>query len=274
METSGARLREIGTTNRTRPADYEQAVDDDAGALLKVHTSNFRVEGFTRSVTVAELAAIGRRHRLPVIYDTGSGVLAPSVPGGIPGDEPSAAESIEHGADVVLFSGDKVLGGPQAGIIVGRADLVARIEAHPLTRAMRVDKVRLAALAATLRLHRDPAHAARVMPVLRQLAWPVDELERRARAIAAALAGADATVEVVSSRAYLGGGSVPAQAVPGVAVAVRPRSLPDHELARRLRAGSPAVVARVADGAVRLELRSVFPEQDERLAAAVEAALC
>jgi L-seryl-tRNA(Ser) seleniumtransferase len=271
MQAGGAVLREVGTTNRTRLGDYETAIDETTAALMTVHTSNYRVVGFTESASLAELVALGRRHGLPVIDDIGSGALGatPDVPA--LAEEPTVRASIEAGADLVLFSGDKLLGGPQSGIIVGRADLVAAIERHPMMRAMRVDKVTLAALEATLRLHRDPDEAKRSLPVQRMMRLPLAELEARGRAIVDALArhGALGSVRLEHDSAFVGGGSVPTQAIPSVAIALVPRSISEGELARRLRTGAPAIFPRVRDGAVHLDLRTVFPEQDEAVIEAV-----
>ncbi|MCP3903623.1 MAG: L-seryl-tRNA(Sec) selenium transferase [Planctomycetes bacterium] len=271
MTAGGAILREVGTTNRTRLRDYERAIDETTAAIMKVHTSNYRVEGFTEDVAIADLAALGQRCEIPVIDDIGSGALRPTAEYGWPSDEPCATGSIAAGADLVLFSGDKLLGGPQAGIIVGRRHWVEAIERHPMMRAMRVDKVTLAALGATLQIHRDPAEAAREIPVMRTLTWPVDQVRERADVVAERLAALPgiADARAAGSEAYLGGGSVPTQAIESVAVVVRAESLSEDELARRLRLGTPAVFSRVADGAVHLDMRTVFADQLDGL---VEAA--
>src|ERR671935_755016 len=198
LARSGAILREVGTTNRTRAADYERAVGPETAVLLRVHQSNFRVIGFTEQPSLEELAAVARRHELPLVDDLGSGVLVRLE------DEPSAKESLEAGADLVCFSGDKLLGGPQAGIVVGRADLVERLRRHPLQRAVRADKLTLAALEGTLGLYLDPARAAREVPVLRMLREPTEAVRGRAERLAAAVGGA---VEETVGR--VGGGALP-----------------------------------------------------------------
>jgi seryl-tRNA(sec) selenium transferase len=248
LESTGARLREVGTTNRTRLADYADAVGPDTGFVLKVHPSNFRVEGFTGSVDVAELTGLG----VPVVADLGSGLLAPEplLPG-----EPDAATTLRAGADLVTASGDKLLGGPQAGLLLGRRDLVERCRRHPLARALRVDKLTLAALEATLRGPATPTAAA--------LHARAADLFARAGAAARRLAAAGIDARAVPSQATVGGGGAPGVMLPSAAI-----SLPGH-LARALRAGTPPVVGRVADGRLLLDLRSVPPDQDEALISAV-----
>ena len=270
METGGARLAEVGTTNRTRLRDYEDAIDEHAAAILKVHPSNYRVEGFTEETGFKDLADLAHRHELPLIADIGSGVLEddPTL-----ADEPAARSALQAGADVVMFSGDKLLGGPQAGIIVGRAELIDLIERHPLMRAMRVDAITLAALAATLDLHEDPGRRDE-LPVRAMHAATLDDLTERGRRIVAALPATSGLVtRVAASNAYLGGGSVPAHAVPSMAVVIRHAEIDEEDLARRLRSGAPAVVPRVSDGAVWIDMRTVFPDEDETLIGAIIAAL-
>jgi len=268
MAAGGAVLREVGTTNRTRLADYERAIDEDVAAVMKVHTSNYRVEGFTESVATGALVALAHERGIPVIDDVGSGVLVddPTMP-----DEPSATASIAAGADVVLFSGDKLLGGPQAGLIVGRAPLIAAIEKNPMMRAMRVDKITLAALHATLMLHRDPAQAATAVPVRTLLTATMDDLRARGAQIVEALATTSALADVrcEDSQAFLGGGSDPARSVPSVVVTFRPTATTDDDFARRLRTGHPGVIPRVKAGRIHLDLRTVFPEQDAMLIDAI-----
>jgi len=275
IQSGGAILREVGTTNKTKLSDYERAIDDHAAAIIKIHSSNYRIEGFTEQVSIGELAELGHRHALPVIHDIGSGVLIEASKYGLPTDEPDASASIAAGADLVLFSGDKLLGGPQAGIIVGRKALIDRIEKHPLMRAVRVDKLTLAALGVTLQLHRDPDQAARAFPILAAVAAPMDELKKRAERIVQHVRGLDGVKETrfEEAEAYLGGGSLPAQAVPSVAVAVVPATVSDEEFAARLRTGSPAVVPRVKGGAVWFDLRTIFAKQDDQLLDAIESAL-
>jgi L-seryl-tRNA(Ser) seleniumtransferase len=274
MRAAGATLREVGTTNRTRRRDYETAIDDTTAALMKVHTSNYRIEGFTESVDTAELVEIAREHGLTVIDDIGSGLLRPEPSAAALADEPSATAAVAAGADLVLFSGDKLLGGPQSGIIVGRRHLIDALERHPLMRAVRVDKIILAALEATLQLHRDVESLGQ-LPVRTLMDQPCEVLEQRARRLAEALRGTPglADVQVRPSSAFMGGGSVPTQAIESVALVLQPADLPEHELARRLRTGTPAVIPRVQDGAVWIDLRTVMPAQDDGVVVAVREAL-
>ncbi|MCC6908704.1 MAG: L-seryl-tRNA(Sec) selenium transferase [Phycisphaerales bacterium] len=275
IEAGGATLREVGTTNKTRPADYEGAIDDTAAAILKAHTSNYRIEGFTASVEVEELVAIGRSRGVAVIHDIGSGVLSPRHAALLPAHEPDAQTSIAAGADVVLFSGDKLLGGPQCGIIIGRKSIIDRIDGNPLMRALRVDKLTLAALGATLQIHQDLERARREIPVLRLLEISTDHLRSRAGVLVEQLSAVDgvADVQVEPSQAFLGGGSMPAHAIESIAVHLRAEELSPREIAARLRLGEPAVVARVQSDALICDLRSMFDDDDERFIEAVRSAL-
>ncbi len=272
MANSGAALREVGTTNKTRASDYAAAIGEQTGALLKVHPSNYRIEGFTQSASIASLVEIGRERGVPVIDDVGSGALVDFSKFGLE-DEPYARQSVDAGADVVLFSGDKLLGGPQAGIIVGKRDIIERIEKNPLMRALRVDKITLAALGATLQIHRDVERSTEQLPIFAMMHASMDVLETRARAITEALAGvgtiAQATVE--QTTCYLGGGSLPTRGMPSVAVRLVVSGSED-EFAHRLRGGKPAVVPRVQDGAVWIEVRTVLPQEDAKLIDALRAA--
>jgi L-seryl-tRNA(Ser) seleniumtransferase len=244
---SGARLVEVGTTNRTRAGDYERAIGADTALLLRVHQSNFRVVGFTELPTLAELTVVARRHGLPLIDDLGSGVLLELR------DEPSARNSLAAGADLVCFSGDKLLGGPQAGIVLGRADLVERLRRHPLQRAMRADKLTLAALEGTLGLYLEPERALREVPVLRMLVEPGDRILERAQRLAERV---DGSVEETVGR--VGGGALPLAELPSFACAV------EEELAAALREGDPPVVGIVRDGRLLLDCRTLTdPEVDE-----------
>jgi L-seryl-tRNA(Ser) seleniumtransferase len=260
---SGATLAEVGTTNRTRLADYERALADPAGegaAILRVHQSNFRAIGFVEEVSIEALCELGP----PVIDDVGSGVLADA--GGIPalGDEPSIARSLRAGAALVCCSGDKLLGGPQAGLVVGSAAAVAAARRHPLARAMRIDKLSLAALEATLRLYLDPERARREIPVLAMLELDADTLHARARRLAEGI-GARATV--VPSIAKVGGGALPLLELEGPAVALE-ADTPPAELARALRSCEPPVLSRIHDGRVLLDPRTVQADELEALIAA------
>jgi L-seryl-tRNA(Ser) seleniumtransferase len=262
LARSGAKLREVGTTNRTRAADYEAAIGEQTAALLRVHKSNFRVIGFTEQPRVEELARIARRHELPLVDDLGSGVLgAPLDPSNslLLGDvEPSARESLSAGSDLVTFSGDKLLGGPQAGIVVGRADLVEKLRRHPLQRALRADKLTLAALEGTLALYLDPERAARDIPVLRMLREPAGAVRARAERLAAAVGG-----DVEETTARVGGGALPLAELPSFAAAV------EEDLAAPLRRGEPAVVGIVRDGRLLLDCRTLTESDVDVLAEAV-----
>jgi L-seryl-tRNA(Ser) seleniumtransferase len=270
MSASGARLKEVGTTNTVRPSDYEMAIGGETAALMRVHTSNFRVLGFTADVSIEELVSIGRKRALPVIDDIGSGALIDFSRFGI-ADEPVAELSIKAGADIVLFSGDKLLGGPQCGIIVGRRRYVQQIAQHPMMRAVRLDKVILAALAATLRLYRDPATVASRIPLLALLGTSTENLKNRAERLAPQLAAVEAiaTANPVADETYLGGGSVPTQKLPTWCVALTPAKGKVSELAASLRTGQPAVFGRVQQDRLLLDLRTVIPDQDSQLVAAV-----
>ena len=265
MAASGAVMREVGTTNRTRVADYRAATGDGTGLLLKVHPSNYRVVGFAETAAADELAALARETGIPFAYDVGSGLLHPADDGPLSA-EPSVAGALAAGADLVLFSGDKLLGGPQAGIIAGRRDLVDACAQHPLARAFRIDKLQRAALEATLEAHlRQPVPTD--LPTWAMLTTDTGTLEERARRLADRVgAGAVAT----PTRAVVGGGSVPGTELDSWGLAL-PTDTPD-DLAERLRTGRPAVVGRVEDGRVVLDLRTVPPAQDTQLARLVRAA--
>jgi L-seryl-tRNA(Ser) seleniumtransferase len=251
---SGARLVEVGTTNRTRASDYERAIGPDTAVLLRVHQSNFRVVGFSERPRLAELAEIAREHELPLVDDLGSGAIAPV------GDEPTPAESLRAGADLVCFSGDKLLGGPQAGVVVGRADLVERLRGHPLQRALRADKLTLAALEGTLALALDP-RTRDELPVLRMLHEPVGSVRARAERLAELVGG-----DVEETVARVGGGALPLAELPSAACAV------EESLVEPLRLGDPAVVAVVRDGRTLLDCRTLTDADVDEVAAAVKRA--
>ena len=269
FEAAGVRLREVGTTNRTRLADYERAIGPETACLLRVHPSNYRIVGFTESVAIADLAALGKSRGLVTIDDVGSGALDVESPG-VP-NEPTVAEGLRGGADLVLASGDKLLGGPQCGLILGTKAAVGRLASDPMMRAFRVDKMTLAALEATLRLARDPEFGRDRIPLWRFLATPTDALASRADAMADSIrreAGVDA--QGIASEAFLGGGSDPARPIPSAAVRIRlDPALAIEDLARGLRLGDPAVVPRIHDGALLLDLRAVDPAEDHALGFAV-----
>jgi L-seryl-tRNA(Ser) seleniumtransferase len=272
VEASGARLVEVGTTNRTRLADYERAVGPETGAILRVHPSNFRTVGFVEEVEIEDLGELGRRAAVPVIDDAGSGALIDEVVA--LGDEPDVRRSGAAGCALVCFSGDKLLGGPQAGLMAGTSAAVARCRRHPLARALRIDKLSLAALEATLRLLRDPTAAARELPVLRMLHASVEELDARAGRIRAALVaeGIDASVERAAAR--VGGGALPLRELEGpVCVVAPPAAVGADELAARLRGADPPAIGRIAEDRLVLDPRTLDDEGADRAAMAVVAAL-
>jgi L-seryl-tRNA(Ser) seleniumtransferase len=266
LRQSGAALVEVGTTNRTYARDYEAAVTERSAGLLRVHTSNFRVVGFTHSPALADLAAIAHRQGLWLADDTGSGALLDPTPYGL-SPEPLVAESVAAGADLVLFSGDKLLGGPQAGCIVGRADRIAALRRHPLARALRVDKLTYAALEATL-LHYVRGEATREIPVWAMISASADALASRAHAWAAALQAAGLPAHVLPGHSAVGGGTLPGDTLPTWLLALGG----DQGLAQRLRQGTPAVVARVEHDTLLCDPRTVLPDQDADLLAALLAA--
>jgi L-seryl-tRNA(Ser) seleniumtransferase len=259
LARSGARLREVGTTNRTRAGDYDRAIGPETALLLRVHQSNFRVVGFTEQPRLADLVRVARAHGLPLVDDLGSGALFANS-SLLLGDEPTARESLEAGADLVCFSGDKLLGGPQAGIIVGRAELVERLRRHPLQRALRADKLTLAALEATLALYLDPELAAREVPVLRMLAEPLETVRARAQRLASLVGG-----DVEPTVGRVGGGALPLTELPSFACAV------EEELAPRLRETEPPVIGVVRDGRCLLDCRTIADHEVDEVANAVTA---
>lgn len=274
MEAGGVHLREVGSTNRTHLRDYTQAISEQTAILLKVHTSNYRIVGFTGEVSSAELVELGREQRLIVMEDLGSGLLTDlSAYGLCP--EPTVGEVVHSGVDVVTFSGDKLLGGPQAGLIVGRKDLIRKIARHPLARALRIDKLTLAALEATLRLYLQPCRAHSEVPVLTMFAADPQQQKIRCEALCQRLQeeGAAADVELVEDISRVGGGAMPLTELPDWALAIRPQQGSVSELATRLREYSPALIARIRDDALLVNLRAVFTADDYLLAQLLVAAL-
>ena len=267
MERSGARLVEVGATNRTHRRDYEAVLSAETGVLLKVHRSNFRISGFTSDVPLHELAQLGRAHGVPVLNDLGSGLLVDGRSFGLP-FEPTPSDALRDGADLVTMSGDKLLGGPQAGIILGRGELITRLRRNPLCRALRVDKLTLAALEATLALYRDPERARREVPTLRMLALEPAELAARARTFAERLREAGVRATTLAGESAVGGGAYPEATLPTTLVALEVE-IPADDVARRLRGGTLPVVARIQDGRVVLDLRTVAPEEEAPLMQAV-----
>ncbi len=269
MARSGARLVEVGTTNRTHDDDYRRAITPKTGAIVKVHRSNFTIEGFTAEVSVERLAFIAAEHGLPVIHDLGSGLMLALDAFGLSG-EPTASSALASGATLVLMSGDKLLGGPQAGIILGSSAAVARLRKNPFARAMRVDKLTLSALEATLRLYLEPERALKEIPVLAMLTAPAAEIETRARAVARAVRDAGMEAQVIPSKSSVGGGAFPTAEIPSIAIVLS--GMP-NDIEAKLRSGDPPVIARIADGKVLLDLRSVQPREDGTLSRAVVMAL-
>ena len=264
MRESGARLVEVGTTNRTRLADFAEATNDETAMLLRAHASNFKQLGFVEQPPLDELAALAHGHGLLAVDDLGSGTLIDTAPFGLD-HEPMVQESVAAGLDLVCFSGDKLLGGPQAGIIVGRGDAVARLKRHPLARALRVDKLTYAALLATLAHYRRGEAIERV-PVWRMIAQPLAHIRARAEAWAAQTGGM-----VLPAESAVGGGSLPGAVLPTAALAIK-RDAPDR-LTAQLRQGQPPVIARIADGRVLIDPRTVLPEQDADLLRALKTVL-
>ena len=271
MEISGARLVEVGTTNRTHLADYERAIGEDTAAILKVHPSNYRVVGFTATVPGRDLARLAKGRGLLFVHDLGSGLVTGHEDAEWLRSEPTVETALADGADVVTFSGDKLLGGPQSGVILGRRELVGRLARHPLLRALRVDKMTLAALEATTSIYLE--HRAADLPLWRMALATPDELGRRAQSIAARVsetAPSGAKVEAVATRAVTGGGSLPGAELGSWALAITHGELTPDAIEQRLRDSDPPVIGRIEDDRVLLDLRAVAPEQDDYL---VETAL-
>ncbi len=264
LAKSGAQLREVGTTNRTHASDYMAAITERTAVLLKVHTSNYRVIGFTSDVTLHELVEIGHQRGIPVLEDLGSGALVDLSAYGLP-KEPVVAERVGLGADVVTFSGDKLLGGPQAGVIVGRSASIATIKRNPLKRALRCDKLTLAALAATLRLYRTAPDLCRSLPTLRWLTRPLAEMDAVgavAVPLLRATLGSGFAVELADSESEVGSGALPVQNLPTKAISITHATLGAQEIARRFRSAAPPIIGRVQAGRFLLDLRGIFRPED------------
>ena len=275
MAESGAFMREVGTTNKTHLKDYEQAITLETAMLLKVHPSNFRITGFTSEVALPELVALGRRYNLLVVEDLGSGCLVDLSRYGIE-REPTVQETLKGGADLVLFSGDKLLGGPQAGVALGSREVVARLRSHPLTRALRPDKLTLAGLEATLRLYLDEPQAMAAIPTLRMLSRPLTELDRQAKALARSLKralGPQVQLKVVASIGRVGGGALPQVSLPSRALALYAPPLTAQQLEARLRQAQPPVIARIEQDTLLLDMRTLLPDDLPALKAALQGAL-
>jgi len=275
LERAGAVLREVGTTNKTRLRDYERAIGPRTGLLLRVHPSNFAMVGFTEEVTREALVSLARKKRVPLLEDIGSGALIDFSRWGLPA-EPVAREAIEQGVSVVCFSGDKLLGGPQAGILAGKRGLIASLRQNPMARALRADKLTLAALVATLRLYRDPAKLSAAVPTLRMLGEPQAAVRERANRLLHSLPADRASqsrAEVVACTTEVGGGAMPLARVPSYALALRPARGKLEDLARSLRTGPDPVIGRIESGRLLLDLRTVDRDELEKLARAIVRAL-
>jgi L-seryl-tRNA(Ser) seleniumtransferase len=275
METSGVVLREVGATNKTHLRDYENAIGQDTGAILRVHHSNYRIVGFAEEPGIEDLVGLGRKHALPVIDDLGSGALVDLREYGLE-TEPLVRTSVAAGADVVCFSGDKLIGGPQSGIIVGRAEFIQRIKKNPLVRAFRCGKLTLAALQATLKLFLDPEKLPTVHPVYEVLATPVKAIDRRARRLRINLVRSlppDSEVSVEGGGSQVGSGSAPVETLPTRLLALRPGSMSADEFARRLRLREPPVFTRLQDDRVLFDLRTIRPDEDAAVRDAIIAVL-
>jgi L-seryl-tRNA(Ser) seleniumtransferase len=270
LEESGARLVGVGTTNRTYIEDYRRAIGPGTGMLLQVHTSNYEITGFARHTPLEELVALGREHRLPVVSDLGSGCLVDLSRWGFPG-EPLVGDSVRAGADLVCFSGDKLLGGPQAGLIVGRREAVDRVRAHPLFRTLRVDKVTLAGLEATLRLLRDPRRALEAIPTLRMIAAPEEEVKARAARFLRALRAARLPIkaEALRTTAQTGSGSLPARDLPSWSAALEVPGRSADALDTALRANDPPILARILKGRVVVDFRTLLAGEEKLVLAAL-----
>lgn len=270
MEQSGAHLKEVGTTNKTKPSDYRNAYDPEkTGALMKVHTSNYRILGFTQEVTLKEMVDLGKEMNLPVIYDMGSGLMADLTRYGV--DEPTVLDAVNDGADVVLFSGDKLLGGPQGGILIGKKEYIDRMKKHPLARAFRVDKMTLAAMEATFFEYLDMENAKKTIPVLQMITVSGEELQNKAdRLIEAIKVRTDAfTLGSEPCKDQVGGGSAPTVRLNGIAVSIASDTVPAERLERLFRRAEPPVIVRVAHDKVLLSVRTIKEEEIETAASAV-----
>jgi L-seryl-tRNA(Ser) seleniumtransferase len=258
LTTSGATLREVGTTNRTHVRDYERAIGENTAFLLKVHPSNYRVVGFTTSPATKDIAALARRHKVPLVYDVGSGLVGRPL-----ADEPVVGDAVANGADLVCFSGDKLLGGPQAGIVCGRKELVDRLRVHPLLRAIRPDKMQLAALQATTESYLEGA--ADTLPAWSLLDTPPEQIKRRSKRLGKALSDAGFDVSIKEGESLAGGGSLPGEALPTTVLQLRLHGLSASDLAAALRTNDPPIVARVEEARLVLDLRTVFKAQDAQI---------
>ncbi|MDH3809867.1 MAG: L-seryl-tRNA(Sec) selenium transferase [Desulfuromonadales bacterium] len=276
MAASGVELVEVGTTNKTHLKDYADAIDKETALILKVHTSNYRILGFTEAVSGEELAELAHQQNIPVLEDLGSGLLIDLTPYGLP-REPTVREALGTGIDLVTFSGDKLLGGPQAGIIVGNKDVIDKVRKHPMARALRSDKLSLAALEATLRLYLDPQKALQQIPTLRMLSLPVEELQRRCEKLLPQLLthlGDQADCSIIETTATVGGGALPLAELPGCVIALAPKQISLNELTTRLRSCETAVVGRIQDDRFLIDPRTLNQEDEDLLLKALKQIFC
>lgn len=267
LEASGAKLREVGATNKTTPTDYARAVGKQTGLILKVHRSNFFMSGFVESPTTAELAAVSRKKRTPLVEDLGSGAMIATDQAGLHHHEPTPAESLQAGADLVCFSGDKLFGGPQAGIIVGRRQVIEALKREPLFRALRCDKLTFAALQTTVDLHLNQVTTE--IPSLALLQIPKDELRARAAAIVTRLQGLPLKTTIGSGTGKAGGGALPKSIVPSITLDLLPENCSLEEFAAGLRHSSPPIISYLGNGRIKLDLRTIFSHQDDLLVDAI-----
>ena len=275
MKRSGAILREVGTTNRTHLSDYEGPIDEQTALILKVHTSNFRILGFTSEVGLRELAELAHSRGLPVMEDLGSGCLIDLTKYGLD-REPTAGEAIKEGADIVTFSGDKLLGGPQAGIILGKREYIERIKVNPLNRALRIDKLTLAGLESTLLLYLDEDRAAKEIPTLRMLTYSQDELRRKAQRLFRKIRARIPTglrIAVRDDLSQVGGGAYPVQSLPTRVITLKPDKGSAHQLEKRLREGKPPIIARLSKDEVLLDVRTIGDDEGDLIVAGIEGGL-
>ena len=265
MEKSGGILKEVGTTNRTHLRDYANAITDETGLLLKVHTSNYKIEGFTTSVPLADLVRLGNEKNIPVMEDLGSGTLIDYSKYGLP-DEPTVADSVQTGADVITFSGDKLLGGPQAGIIVGKKKTIDLIKSNPMTRALRIDKLTLAALESTLQLYRDEADAREKIPTLRMLTCSFETICEKAEILVNTIKkqiGDQAEIGLADMNSRPGGGSFPEFNLRTRCVTITPKTISVSRLEKQLRLSTPCIIARIEDNKYILDPRTIQDGQEQ-----------
>ncbi|HLE40411.1 MAG TPA: L-seryl-tRNA(Sec) selenium transferase [Nitrospirota bacterium] len=269
MERSGAKLREVGATNKTHLKDYEKAINENTGLLLKVHTSNYKIVGFTKEVTPAELSVLGKKRNIPVMWDLGSGSFVDLASYGV-GDEPTVKQAVNAGVDVLTFSGDKLLGGPQAGLILGKKAYLDPVRSNPLARALRIDKLTLASLEATLTQYLDEEKAVREIPTLWMLTQPLEEIERKARLLARGFAGLSGlSVSLQDEMSQTGGGALPTGILPTKAVSISHQSLSANQIESRMRLGKPHVITRIKEGMVLFDPRTLNDEEIGKIVEAV-----